>query len=214
LTNASRKIRLIMELRRNGITDTTVLSALERIPRDVFVPDAFQDQAYENIALPIHHGQTISQPYVVAFMTEALKVGPRMKVLEVGTGSGYQAAVLSQLCRRVYTIERYRSLLRDAERQFEALRLTNITTKVGDGYLGWPEQAPFDRILVTAAATDLPPVLVEQLGVGGIMVLPMGSSSVDQQIVRVVKLEDGRIDCEDLLGVRFVPLVDGIPSDD
>ena len=214
MTNASRKIRLIMELRRNGITDTTVLSALERIPRDVFVPDAFQDQAYENIALPIHHGQTISQPYVVAFMTEALKVGPRMKVLEVGTGSGYQAAVLSQLCRRVYTIERYRSLLRDAERQFEALRLTNITTKVGDGYLGWPEQAPFDRILVTAAATDLPPVLVEQLGVGGIMVLPMGSSSVDQQIVRVVKLEDGRIDCEDLLGVRFVPLVDGIPSDD
>jgi len=214
LTDESRKIRLIMELRRNGITDTAVLSALERIPRDVFVPDAFQDQAYENIALPIHHGQTISQPYVVAFMTEALKVGPRMKVLEVGTGSGYQAAVLSQLCRRVYTIERYRSLLRDAERQFEALRLSNITSKVADGYLGWPEQAPFDRILVTAAATDLPPVLVEQLGVGGVMVLPMGSSTVDQQIVRVVKLEDGRIDCEDLLAVRFVPLVDGIPTDD
>ncbi len=214
MTDASRKIRLIMELRRHGITDTTVLSALERIPREAFVPAAFQDQAYENIALPIHQGQTISQPLVVAFMTEALKVGPRMKVLEVGTGSGYQAAVLSQLCRRVYTIERYRSLLRDAERQFQDLRLPNITTKFADGYLGWPEQAPFDRILVTAAAPELPPVLVEQLGVGGIMVLPMGSNSADQQIVRVVKLEDGRIDCEELLAVRFVPLVGGIPADD
>ena len=149
-----------MELRRHGITDTTVLSALERIPREAFVPAAFQDQAYENIALPIHQGQTISQPLVVAFMTEALKVGPRMKVLEVGTGSGYQAAVLSQLCRRVYTIERYRSLLRDAERQFQDLRLPNITTKFADGYLGWPEQAPFDRILVTAAAPEMPPVSV------------------------------------------------------
>ena len=214
MTDASRKIRLIMELRRHGITDTIVLSALERIPREAFVPAAFQDQAYENIALPIHQGQTISQPYVVAFMTEALKLGPRMKVLEVGTGSGYQAAVLSPLCRRVYTIERYRTLLRDAEQQFQALRLPNITAKVADGYLGWPEQAPFDRILVTAAARELPPVLIEQLGIGGIMVLPMGSNSTDQQIVRVVKLEDGRIDCEDLLAVRFVPLIDGIPADD
>ncbi len=146
------KIELIMALRRQGIRDKRVLSAVERIPREKFINASFRKQAYEDHALPIECGQTISQPYVVAYMTEQLHVGDRMKVLEVGTGSGYQAAVLAKLCRRVYTIERYRTLLRDAIRRFEELRLHNITAKVGDGAEGWPEQAPFDRIIVTAAA--------------------------------------------------------------
>ncbi len=214
MSENSRKIRLLMELRRQGISDTNVLSAVERVPRELFVQDAFLDQAYENIALPIKHGQTISQPYVVAFMTEALKVGPRMKVLEVGTGSGYQAAILALLCRRVYTVERYRVLLREAEERFAEMRLTNITSRVADGYKGWPEQAPFDRIIVTAAAPEMPPVLIEQLAVGGIMVLPVGRSTTDQQIVRVTKNEDGSIATEKLMAVRFVPLVDGLAQDE
>ncbi|MCG8693570.1 MAG: protein-L-isoaspartate(D-aspartate) O-methyltransferase [Minwuiales bacterium] len=214
MSENSRKIRLLMELRRQGIADTNVLSAVERVPRELFVQEAFLDQAYENIALPIKHGQTISQPYVVAFMTEALKVGPRMKVLEVGTGSGYQAAILSLLCRRVYTVERYRVLLKEAEERFAEMRLTNITSRVADGYKGWPEQAPFDRIIVTAAAPEMPPVLVEQLAPGGIMVLPVGRSTTDQQIVRVTKNEDGSIETEKLMAVRFVPLVDGLAQDE
>ena len=214
MSENSRKIRLLMELRRQGIADTNVLSAVERVPRELFVQEAFLDQAYENIALPIKHGQTISQPYVVAFMTEALKVGPRMKVLEVGTGSGYQAAILSLLCRRVYTVERYRVLLKEAEERFAEMRLTNITSRVADGYKGWPEQAPFDRIIVTAAAPEMPPVLVEQLATSGIMVLPVGRSTTDQQIVRVTKNEDGSIETEKLMAVRFVPLVDGLAQDE
>ena len=174
MTEDTRKIRLIMELRQSGITDTEVLSALERIPREDFVLSNFSDQAYENTALPIDQGQTISQPYVVAFMTLALELGPRMRVLEIGTGSGYQAAVLSKLCRRVYTIERYRSLLRQAETRFGKLGLHNIVTKLGDGHLGWPEQAPFERIIVTAAAAAVPEALKAQLAVGGIMAIPIG----------------------------------------
>ena len=214
MSENSRKIRLLMELRRQGIADTNVLSAVERVPRELFVQEAFLDQAYENIALPIKHGQTISQPYVVAFMTEALKVGPRMKVLEVGTGSGYQAAILSLLCRRVYTVERYRVLLKEAEERFAEMRLTNITSRVADGYKGWPEQAPFDRIIVTAAAPEMPPVLVEQLATSANMVLPVGRSTTDQQIVRVTKNEDGSIETEKLMAVRFVPLVDGLAQDE
>ena len=150
------KIRLIMELRRQGITDKRVLAGLERIPRERFAPESFRAEAYDNIALPISQGQTISQPYIVAFMTQALEVGERMRVLEVGTGSGYQAAILSGLCRRVFTIERYRSLLRDAESRFAELGLSNVTTRLGDGAKGWPESAPFERIIVTAAAPALP----------------------------------------------------------
>src|SRR5439155_827772 len=153
---AARKIRLIMTLRRSGITDTAVLAAIERIPREAFVPPSFLDQAYENRALPIGLGQTLSQPQVVALMTQALAVRPRHKVLEIGTGSGYQAAVLSRLARRVYSIERHRPLLREAERRFTELRLHNITTIAGDGNLGWREQAPFDRIILPAAATASP----------------------------------------------------------
>ena len=198
-----------MELRQSGITDTDVLSALERIPREQFVLSNFSDQAYENTALPIEQGQTISQPYVVAFMTLALELGPRMRVLEIGTGSGYQAAVLSKLCRRVYTIERYRSLLRQAEMRFRGLELHNIVTKLGDGYLGWPEQAPFERIIVTAAVAAVPEALKEQLAVGGIMVIPIGDSGTNQVVVRIRHSEEG-FTSEELLPVRFVPLVEGV----
>jgi protein-L-isoaspartate(D-aspartate) O-methyltransferase len=201
-----------MELRRTGITDTRVLSAIERIPREVFVPDALRDRAYENTALPIANGQTISQPYIVAFMTEALEVGERMKVLEVGTGSGYQAAVLSLLCRRVYTIERYRSLLQEAEARFAALDLHNITTRFGDGTKGWPEQAPFDRIMVTAAAPEMPQTLVDQLKVGGVLVTPVGGVGDVQEIIRVRRGKTG-IESERLLPVRFVPLLGGVARD-
>lgn len=207
-----RVIRLLMELRGQGITDTRVLAALEKVPRDRFVAQPFLDQAYENHALPIACGQTVSQPYIVALMTQALEVGERMKVLEIGTGSGYQAAVLSRLCRRLYTIERHKPLLVEAEKRFRELRIHNITAKLGDGGLGWPEQAPFERIMVTAAAHDIPPMLVDQLQVGGIMVLPVGEvGSGSQDLVRVVKLPRG-IDIQHLEPVRFVPMVEGLPD--
>ncbi len=202
------KIALIMALRREGITNTRVLSALERVPREAFIPDAFLDRAYDNMALPIGQGQTISQPYVIAFMTAALELGERMKVLEIGTGSGYQAAVLAQLCRRVYTVERYRSLLREAEERFQALGLHNITTRHGDGHAGWPEQAPFDRIMVTAAPESIPETLLAQLGDHGILVAPIGGHG-HQEVVRVRRVDDEFVQ-ETLLPVRFVPMVAGI----
>ena len=186
---------------------------MERVPRDKFVPEPFRDRAYQNCALPLGHGQTISQPLVVGMMTQALDVGERMKVLEVGTGSGYQAAVLSRLCRRVYTIERHRPLLMGAIARFEALRMHNITTRVGDGAKGWREQAPFDRILITAAADAIPEEVLEQLVLVGIMVMPLGAEGGDQQIVRVRRTVDG-FDSETLSSVRFVPLVAGaLPED-
>ena len=213
MTIAARKIRLIMELRRTGINDTHVLSAIERIPREAFVPVSFRDQAYENRALPIGYGQSLSQPAVVAAMSQALKADRRLKVLEVGTGSGYQAAVLSRLCRRLYTIERHRDLQREAEARFQRLRLHNITARVGDGGKGWPEQAPFSRIIVTAAAPEVPGGLADQLADGGILVVPVGPPSAEQDLVRVVR-EDGSLREERLGGVRFVPLMDGLPDGD
>jgi protein-L-isoaspartate(D-aspartate) O-methyltransferase len=207
----ARKIRLIMELRQGGISDTAVLSTIERIPREIFVPELFQDQAYENRALPIGHGQTVSQPQVVASMTQALAPTPRQKVLEVGTGSGYQAAVLSRLCRRVYTIERYRQLLSHAEARFAELRLNNVTSRAGDGTRGWPEQAPFERIIVTAAAPEVPATLVDQLAEGGVMVVPVGDRSGIQSLLRLVRGPGGLT--EEVLGqVRFVPLLTGLPA--
>jgi protein-L-isoaspartate(D-aspartate) O-methyltransferase len=203
-------LRLLMELRGAGISDARVLGAIERVPRDLFVPAAFRDQAYENVALPIGHGQTISQPLVVALMTEALEVGERHKVLEIGTGSGYQAAVLARLCRRVFTIERHRALLKEAEQRFAELKLRNITTRFGDGTKGWPEQAPFDRILVTAAAPDLPRKLLDSLTPDGILVAPVGEDRRDQQLLRI-RRKDGETVTEELGGVRFVPLVEGLP---
>src|SRR6185437_14643755 len=152
--------------------DARVLGAIEKTPRELFVPGSFEDQAWENIALPIDSGQTISQPYVVALMTERLQIGDRDKVLEIGTGSGYQTAILSRLARRVYTVERHRGLLREAERRFSALRLGNIISRFGDGFKGWAEQAPFDRIIVTAAAPEVPTALLGQLSPGGILVMP------------------------------------------
>ncbi len=200
-----------MALRRQGITDGKVLGAIERTPREVFVEKAFVNQAYDDNALPIECGQTISQPYVVAYMTQKLAVTDRMKVLEIGTGSGYQAAVLSRLCRRLYTIERYRTLLKEAERRFKELDITNITAKVGDGTKGWPEQAPFDRIIVTAGAPEMPQDLLDQLKPGGIAVIPVGvppEQGGGQMLVRITRTDDG-FEREDLIPVRFVPLVAG-----
>jgi protein-L-isoaspartate(D-aspartate) O-methyltransferase len=202
----ARKIRLVMALRRAGVTDARVCGAIERIPREMFVPEPFQDKAYENTALPIGCHQTLSAPIVVGLMTQALEVGDRMKVLEIGTGSGYHAAVLSRLCRRVYTVERYRDLQREAEGRFARLGITNVTTKVGDGTFGWPEQAPFERIVITAAAGDVPPLLGEQLAIGGLMVLPIDDGGGQQRLWRVRRTEDG-FDTDDMGEIRFVPLV-------
>ena len=209
---AAKKIRLILELRQGGILDTALLAAMETVPRDQFVPDAFRDRAYEDTALPISHGQTISQPLIVAKMLQAMDLNDRVKVLEIGTGSGYQTMILSQLCRRVYTIERHRDLLREAESRFEAHGRHNITTRAGDGGRGWPEQAPFTHIIVSAAAIDLPPVLTEQLAVGGVMVVPIGDERREQRIIKVIRSESG-FDVDDYGPVRFLPLVAGMPDE-
>jgi protein-L-isoaspartate(D-aspartate) O-methyltransferase len=211
MTLEARKIRLIMELRRGGITDTGVLAAIERIPREIFVPEPFQDQSYENRTLPIGHGQTLSQPGVVALMSQASLPDRSVKILEVGTGSGYQASVLSRLFRRVYTIERYRELLKEAESRFERLRLSNITAKIGDGYQGWKEQAPFQRIIVTAAPAEVPGALVDQLGEGGLMVIPLARPGREQEVVRLTRGPQG-LQEEHLTTVRFVPMVHGLPK--
>lgn len=202
------RIGLIMQLRKRGIGDTRVLRAMELVPRDAFVDPAFVAQSYEDSALPIDCGQTISQPYVVAYMTEELGVEPSDKVLEVGTGSGYQAAVLSHLCRRVFTIERYRELQKRAEKTFQSLGIGNVTTIIGDGWLGWPPQAPFDRIIVTAAASEVPQALLDQLKVGGRMIVPVGETRETQFITCIDKRVDG-VEVKQLLPVRFVPLVKG-----
>jgi protein-L-isoaspartate(D-aspartate) O-methyltransferase len=205
-----KKLRLLMELRRAGIGDARVLGAIEKTPREKFVPPAFEDQAYENLALPIGQGQTVSQPYVVALMTEKLDIGARHNALEIGTGSGYQTAVLARLCRRVFSVERQRELLRDAERRFGELRLRNIVCRFGDGTKGWPEQAPFDRVIVTAATAQIPATLIEGLAPGGVLVAPVGEDHRDQQLLRIRRLDDA-FSTENLGLVRFVPLVAGLP---
>jgi len=204
--------QLILALRQAGIDDAAVLDAMERTPREMFVPAPFQERAYEDVALPITRHQTVSQPSVVGRMTQALEVGNRMKVLEIGTGSGYQAAVLARLCRRLYTVERHKPLAEEAWKRFDALRLTNVTAIADDGSLGWPAQAPFDRIMLTAAAADIPGALVDQLATGGIMVLPVGLDERDQRLLRLVKTEDGA-ETTDLGPVVFVPLVAGIAEE-
>lgn len=204
--------KLILDLRRAGVDDDRVVDAMESIPREMFVPEAFRNNAYDDAALPIGHHQTVSQPSVVGRMTQALAVGDRMKVLEIGTGSGYQASILAKLCRRLYSIERHKPLLQVAEQRFQALSLYNITTWCGDGSRGWPDQAPFERIMVTAAAADIPPVLVDQLAEGGIMVVPVGHDDRDQRLVRVIKHGDD-IETEDMGEVRFVPFVDDVASE-
>ncbi|MGB0683646.1 MAG: protein-L-isoaspartate(D-aspartate) O-methyltransferase [Magnetovibrionaceae bacterium] len=206
-------MQLLLSVRSGGVTDPKVLGRIEAVDRSLFVPDSFRDQAFNDTALPIGHHQTISQPLVVGLMTQALEVSPRQKVLEIGTGSGYQSAVLAPLCRRLYTIERHKPLAAEAEARFRHLRLDNITTCVGDGTRGWPEQAPFERIIVTAAAPDLPPVLMDQLAPGGIMILPVGESG-HQRLLKVTAPADehGEPEILDLLGVAFVPLVEGGPA--
>ena len=201
------KARLTMALRGMGVVEADVLSAIEQVPRELFVPTALRDHAYENASLPIAMEQTISQPYIVARMTAALELTGRERVLEIGTGSGYQAAILSFLCRRVYSIERLRPLLVEAETQFRRLRITNITTKVGDGSRGWPEGAPFDRIILTCAPASIPEALLNQLKTGGIMVAPEGRDRA-QALVTVRRTETG-FEKEELLPVKFVPLVEG-----
>ena len=197
-----------MALRLGGITDTDVLAAIEHTPRDLFVEEAFREHAYDDTALPINCGQTISQPTIVAWMTWALEIEPHMRVLEIGTGSGYQAAILARLARRVYTIERHRELLGQAEERFKQLGLTNIVTRAGDGSKGWKEAAPFERIMVTAAAGEVPATLLEQLAPGGIMVVPVGANVADQILLRIQKGSDGAISTKHLMNVRFVPLVE------
>lgn len=206
---AEQRMRFIYTIRSRGVTDARVLSAMERIDRRAFVTGIFSDRAYEDMPLPIACGQTISQPSVVALMTEALQVSPRDKVLEVGTGSGYQAAILSQLARRVYTVERHRTLAQVAQRVFNDLGLHNITSMVSDGSYGLPEQAPFDRIIVTAAAEDPPGPLLAQLKIGGIMVVPVGQSDTVQSLIRVIRHDDG-FEYEEMRAVRFVPLLEGL----
>jgi protein-L-isoaspartate(D-aspartate) O-methyltransferase len=210
--DAERKMRFMFALRSHGVTDPRVLSAMEAVDRRLFVTGLFAGRAYEDVPLPIACGQTISQPSVVGLMTQALDVSPRDKVLEIGTGSGYQAAVLAHLARRVYTIDRHRKLVREADAVFRALDLTNITAIAGDGSRGLPEQAPFDRIIVTAAAEDPPGPLLAQLREGGIMVLPVGQSDAVQHLIKVTRTPQG-YDYEELLPVRFVPLVEGVASD-
>jgi protein-L-isoaspartate(D-aspartate) O-methyltransferase len=210
---AERKMQFLFALRSKGVTDNRVLAAMEKIDRGPFVRGLFAERAYEDMPLPIACGQTISQPSVVGLMTQALQVHPRDKVLEVGTGSGYQAAVLSQLARRVYTLDRYRRLVHEARALFDEMELTNITALLGDGSFGLPDQAPFDRILVTAAAEDPPGPLLAQLKIGGIMVVPVGQSDTVQSLIRVVRHENG-FDYDELRPVRFVPLVEGLGRED
>lgn len=208
-----------MELRTKGIHDTSVLGALERVPREHFINEAMMDQAYEDIAVPIGLGQTISQPFVVAKMTEALELNDRHKVLEIGTGTGYQACVLSKLCRRVYTIERHKPLHQIAENNFSELEIRNITALCADGMKGWPvingvSQAPFDRIIVTAAAKEKPPAgLIEQLKIGGVMIAPVGEAGA-QMLKRYKKESEDTYSISDVMPVRFVPLLPDVAKDE
>jgi protein-L-isoaspartate(D-aspartate) O-methyltransferase len=210
--NAERKMQFLFALRSKGVTDARVLTAMEKIDRAPFIRGYFTDRAYEDMPLPIACGQTISQPSVVGLMTQALKVSSRDKVLEVGTGSGYQAAILSQLARRVYTVDRHRRLVSEASEVFRSLDLTNITAITADGSFGLPDQAPFDRIIVTAAAEDPPGPLLAQLKIGGIMVLPVGQSDTVQHLIRVTRHETG-VEYDEMRPVRFVPLVEGLGRD-
>jgi len=202
------RMEFLLSLRRHGIMDAGVLRAMDEVPREHFVTAGHADIAYSDQALPIACGQTISQPYVVAYMTEHLAVAPEHRVLEVGTGSGYQAAILSRLAREVVSIERYRTLADAARVRLTTLGYANVEVVVGDGLAGASDKAPFDRIMVTAAAEQIPPALIEQLGEGGVMVLPLGPHDDAQVLVKLTKTAQG-LAREDLIGVRFVPLLPG-----
>ncbi|WP_397393798.1 protein-L-isoaspartate(D-aspartate) O-methyltransferase [Phenylobacterium sp.] len=207
-----RHARLIEGLKAQGVTDAAVLNAIATTPRDLFTPELFQERAFEDQALPIACGQTISQPYIVGMMTQALRIEKRSRVLEIGTGSGYQTTILSKLSRLVYSVERYRTLMSAAEDRFRQLGLTNVITRFGDGGQGWPEQAPFDRVMVTAAAPDVPRALLAQLKPNGVLVAPVGRGPV-QDLNRYVGDGEGGFTVETLAEVRFVPLLDGVAKD-
>ena len=208
IDNATLKMQFLFSLRKAGVVDKQVLGAMERVDRKNFVNGVFSEKAYEDTPLPIACGQTISQPTVVGLMTQALQVTSRDKVLEVGTGSGYQAAILSLLARRVYTIERHSLLVNNATKVFQKLNISNITTILSDGGHGLEQQAPFDRIIVTAASDDPPASLLSQLKIGGIMIIPVGQSDNMQKLIKIAKT-DGGYEYQDLQAVRFVPLVAG-----
>lgn len=209
-----RMIQLLMELRRQGVTNSDVLSAMELTPRELFVPDIFKDRAYDNAALPIDCGQTISQPFIVAYMTQALELKPSQRVLEVGTGSGYQTAILARLAKRVYTIERHAELAEQAAARLKSLHLFNIDSRISDGMRGWPGQAPFDCIIVTAAARENPPQeLLNQLQIKGTMVIPVDRGGHGQVLVRIRRTAQG-FQSTDLLPVKFVPLLEGVAKSD
>ena len=203
-----RKIRLTLELRESGISDSKVLSAIEKTPREIFIPDNFRNQAFENIALPIGCEQTISQPYIVALMTQALDLKKNHKILEIGTGTGYQSSILSLLVRRVYTIERIKSLQIKAELKFKELKLTNIVSKHGDGNLGWKEQIPFDRIIFTAATKVISKKFLDHLSDNGIIVAPIMEKS--KQVLKKFTKIKNKILIEKLTNVLFVPNLDGV----
>ena len=202
------RMEFMLALRRRGITDAAVLRAMDEVPREMFLPEAMREQAYQDHALPIECGQTISQPYVVAYMTELLELEPQYRVLEIGTGSGYQAAVISRISSSVVSVERYRTLAQSARKAFDRIGYTNVEVMVGDGLEGARHYAPFDRIIVTAAAETVPQALVDQLAEGGIMVLPLGPHAGPQHIVRLRKAVE-EVTREDLIAVRFVPLLPG-----
>ena len=208
IDNATLKMQFLFSLRKAGVVDKKVLDAMERVDRKNFVKGVFSEKAYDDTPLPIACGQTISQPTVVGLMTQALQVTSRDKVLEVGTGSGYQAAILSLLARRVYTVERQSLLVNNATKVFQKLNISNITTICADGGYGLEHQAPFDRIIVTAASDDPPASLLSQLKIGGIMIIPVGQSDNIQNLIKITKT-DGFYDYQDLQTVRFVPMVAG-----
>ena len=195
------------QLKERGIEDSMVLNAMQTVPREVFVPEGLKEQAYNDNPLPIGFDQTISQPYIVAFMTESLELQPEYKVLEIGTGSGYQAAILSRICCEVYSVEIIKELAGRAGEIFEKQLYDNIHIKVGDGHQGWPEQSPFDSIIVTAAGVDIPTPLISQLKVGGKMILPLKRNNYEQTLVLVTKIDvDDNIIQKELLPVMFVPM--------
>ncbi len=203
-----RKIRLILELRELGISNNKVLSAIEKIPRENFIPSAFRNQSYENIALPIGEEQTISQPLIVALMTDALEIDKSNKVLEIGTGTGYQTSILSLLSRRVYTIERIKKLLINAEINFNKLKLSNIVTKHADGNLGWKEQIPFDRIIFTAATKNISKLMLDHIKENSIIVAPIISDSI-QVLTKFVK-KNNKLHEKKISDVLFVPNISGV----
>lgn len=207
MTSQRTRDRLVARLREQGIEDEAVLQLMGSVPRHIFIDEAWSHRAYEDSSLPIGHGQTISQPFIVALMSQLLNVQPRARVLEVGTGSGYQTAILACLCQRLFSIERIKALVPRAQERFAAMKLRNVRVRYGDGYAGWPENAPFDGILVTAAPPEIPAALMEQLAVGGRMVVPVGTDQ--SQLLKVIDRTDDGLTETILEAVHFVPLVNG-----